>query len=250
MAETAHREAVPGSPSPVRPPAPEPSWSVLAHSGTLVLSRSTLEFVVYTPQAVFGRWPVTEEGYRHAAETFEAHRQSLAHGIAYTATGYRDPGRAGLPEEPVVRSKTYASPLSYVGSTRRIVAWARELAARSPSYAILGWCAAMVALLAVWAFLLFWYFVIFFLFGIFVIPYRLVRRSQRKSLHVQQTSLATQQAMLQQMAAQQMAAQQMAAQQMAQLQPPAWPAAHQPSRSTPSARPPPQPSIDPPPRSP
>jgi hypothetical protein len=65
------------------------------------------------------------------------------------------------------------------------------------------WTAAALALIIMWSVLAVWYFIIFFLFGIFVIPCRLMRRSQRKNLHVQTTALATQQAMFQQMTAQQ-----------------------------------------------
>jgi hypothetical protein len=38
--------------------------------------------------------------------------------------------------------------------------------------------------------------VIFGVFGVFTFPFRLMRRSQRKSQHLQQVSLATQQAIL------------------------------------------------------
>jgi GAF domain-containing protein len=54
-----------------------------------------------------------------------------------------------------------------------------------------------------------WYIVVFGLFGVFTFPFRLMRRSQRKSQHVQQVSLATQQAMFAQQQ-QQMYAQQQA----------------------------------------
>jgi uncharacterized protein (DUF58 family) len=73
---------------------------------------------------------------------------------------------------------------------------------RSPAYDVLVWIVAITALIAVWSFLVVWYFVIFVVFGVFVIPYRLIRRSQRKALHVQKTALATQQAMFQQMSVQ------------------------------------------------
>ena len=147
-------------------------------------------------------------GYRYATETYQAHAQSLAHGIAYTATGYQDPARLGLPTEAAIKSTTYASPMSYIGSTRRILAWAKKTSERSPSMMVVVWVAAAFAFLFMWSFLVIWYFIVFVLFGIFMIPYRLVRRSQRKALHVQQTTLATQQAMLQQMAGQQQPANQ------------------------------------------
>jgi hypothetical protein len=178
-------------------------WTVLASDGVLALSQSPKEYAVYNQNSFLGTWELTPEGYRYASETYEAHRQSAAHGVAYTATGYQDPQRLGLPTDPILKSKTYASPMSYVGSTRRILAWSSKLAKRSPSFAVLGWTAGVLAMLFMWTFLLFWYLIVFGLFGILMIPWRLIRRSQRKNLHVQQTSLATQQAMLQQMAAQQ-----------------------------------------------
>jgi len=198
-------------------PRPPKTWKVLASTGGVALSQSEQEYAVYNESSFLGTWPLTSEGYRYAVQTYEAYQQSPAHGVAYTATGYQDPERLALPTDPVLKSKSYASPMSYVGSTRRIVAWASKLAKRSPAFAILGWSAAVMAMLFMWSFLLFWYFIVFGLFGILMIPWRLIRRSQRKNLHVQQTSLATQQAMLQQMAAQQ---QQLQRQQQGQFPPP------------------------------
>jgi hypothetical protein len=172
------------------------TWTVVASSGGLVLGQSPEHYAVYDQQNHYGAWPLTTEGYDYAV-------RSLAHGIAYTTTGYEDPTRLGLPTEAKVKSQTYASPLSYVGSTRRILAWVSKASKRSPAFTILTWTAAILAMLFMWVFLFFWYFVVFFLFGIFTFPYRFIRRSQRKNLHVQQTALATQQAMLQQMSIQQ-----------------------------------------------
>jgi hypothetical protein len=198
-------DSEPVSPPATTPPATAiaPPWAVLATNGGLTLAQSPSEYGVYNQNSFLGTWPLTPEGYRYAVQTYEAHQQSPAHGLAYTATGYQDPERLGLPTDPTLKSKTYSSPMSFVGSTRRIVAWASKLAKRSPGFAVVGWTLASLAMLSMWSFLLVWYFVVFWLFGIFVIPYRLIRRSQRKNLHVQQTSLATQQVMLQQMAAQQ-----------------------------------------------
>jgi len=196
---------------------PPKAWKVLASNAGVALSQSEQEYAVYNQNSFLGTWPLTEEGYRYAVQTYEAHQQSPAHGVAYTATGYQDPERLGLPTDPVMKSKTYAAPMSYVGSTRRIVAWASKLAKRSPAYAVLGWTAGVMAMLFMWSFLLVWYFIVFVLFGLLMIPWRLIRRSQRKNLHVQQTSLATQQAMLQQMATQQ---QQIQRQQQGHFPPP------------------------------
>jgi hypothetical protein len=201
--------------APVVEPPPVVEWTAVAMAGELVLGQSAAEYAVYNRQYTFGRWPRTDEGYQLAVQTYDAHRQSLAHGIAFTAAGYQDPERLGLPTEPAIVSITYAAPLSYVGSTRRILTWATKAARRTPSLAALTWVGSIVALVAVWIFLVFWYALIFGIFGIFVIPYRLIRRSQRKSVHVQRTSLATQQAMLQQMSEQLAAQQQLVAQQLA-----------------------------------
>lgn len=188
---------------------PQPhSWTVIAATGPLALGRSSQEFAVYDAKMTYGRWPLTPEGERYARETYEAHGQSLAHGIAYSAAGYQDPQRLGLPTKPVMKSQTYASPMSYVGSTRRIVAWAKGAGARNAGLAVLVWSVAVVAMLCMWSFLLFWYFIAFGLFGVFVLPFRAIRRSQRKSHHVQRQTLATQQAMYQQMTNQRTAMQQ------------------------------------------
>jgi len=189
---------------------PAETWTVLATSGPLMLAHSDEQFAVYDQQRTYGRWPKTDEGYRFAYEAYAAHSQSLLHGLAYTSTGYRDPDRLGLPTTPVLKSQTYAAPLSFIGSFRRIAAWASRLAKRSPAHAALGWTLGVIAILLTWAFVACWYFVVFGLFGIFVIPYRLVRRSSRRTQHIQATALATQQAMLQQ---QQVLLQQLALQQ-------------------------------------
>jgi hypothetical protein len=194
-------ETMPQASSQQRPLGPpSPSWTVLSASGPLVFAQSEHEYSVYDQHNTYGRWPRTADGYRFANETFAAHSQSLAHGVAYTAAGYRDPVAVGMPVDPVLKSKSYAAPLSFIGSSRRLIAWATKLATRSPAYAVLGWVLAVVAIILAWMFIAVWYSVIFGLFGVFVIPYRLIRRSSRKSLHVQQTALATQQAMYQQMA--------------------------------------------------
>ncbi len=212
-------------------------WTVLAATGPLVLANSDDEYAVYDDRRTYGRWPKTPEGYRFASETYSAHSQSLVHGVAYMTAGYQDPARLGLPTDPVLKSQTYSAPLSYVGSTRRLIAWAGKVAKRSPVYAVLCWTLAIITMLLAWAFITCWYVVVFGLFGIFVIPYRLVRRSSRKSQHIQRTALATQQAMLQQ--------QQAMIQQLAQQQ--AYLASGQaPPLPPPGAGPAPPPPLPPP----
>lgn len=176
-------------------------WTLLDQAGPLVLASSDHEYAVYDHDQTYGRWPKTPQGFRVATETFGAYSQSRAHGVAYAAAGYQDPERLGLPTAPVVKSTTYAAPLSFVGSTRRILAWLRGAVVRNPHLRVPLTIVTVLGLLVTWAFVFCWYCVVFGLFGIFMVPYRLIRRSQRKSLHVQQTALATQQAMYQQMTA-------------------------------------------------
>lgn len=216
------------------------SWTVLEATGSLVLGESDTEYAVYDQNNQYGRWPKTPEGHRFATETYGAHSQSLAHGVAYTATGYQDPARLGLPTEPVVKSQTYASPLSFVGSARRIIAWATKAGQRSPMFSAIAWVLAVIAILFAWAFVAVWYLIIFGLFGIFMFPYRLIRRGSRKSLHMQRTMLATQQAMFQQQAHQTRSMQQPIPPQYATpgTPPPAPPTAIPP----PAGQPPGQPS--------
>ena len=76
---------------------------------------------------------------------------------------------------------TYASPLSFVGSTRRLIGLAR----RQPWL----WPIVLVAIPAAWLFLVVWYVIVFGLFGLVTIPFRLIRRGQRKSLALQRTQL-------------------------------------------------------------
>jgi hypothetical protein len=99
-----------------------------------------------------------------------------------------------VPQTPIVSKQTYASPMSFVGSTRRILRWTDRDRATWSQIAV--WTAVALGLVLVWALLLNWYFVIFVVFGIFVIPYRLIRRSQRKSAHLQRVQLATMQAFM------------------------------------------------------
>jgi Flp pilus assembly protein TadB len=84
--------------------------------------------------------------------------------------------------------------MSFVGSTRRMVTWGSR--DRSTGASVTVWAAVALGLILVWAFLGLWYFIIFGAFGIFVFPYRLIRRSQRKSAHLQRVQLATMQAMM------------------------------------------------------
>jgi hypothetical protein len=82
--------------------------------------------------------------------------------------------------------QTYASPMSFVGGTRRMTTWAGEKTGGMSAFA---WTAAVLGLPMFWIFLIVWYFVVFGLFGLFTIPFRFFRRGQRKSLALQQEQL-------------------------------------------------------------
>jgi Flp pilus assembly protein TadB len=83
-------------------------------------------------------------------------------------------------------SQSYSSPLSFVGSTRRLLGWPGR---KTGPTAIMAWTGVAVALPCIWLFLLGWYLVVFGLFGVITIPLRLLRRHQRKELAVQQKQL-------------------------------------------------------------
>ena len=80
------------------------------------------------------------------------------------------------------KRETYASPMSFVGSTRRTARWVHSQSAWL-------WTIAAPALLMFWMFLLVWYFIVFGVFGLIAIPFRSHRRHQRKELAVQQRQL-------------------------------------------------------------
>lgn len=93
-----------------------------------------------------------------------------------------------MAEDRLVPRQTYSSPTSFVGSARRLGAWAGR---GSTVASVLKWPLAAVAISLVWAFLGVWYVVVFGVFGLFTIPFRLFRRGQRKSLAVQTEQLRT-----------------------------------------------------------
>lgn len=92
-------------------------------------------------------------------------------------------------------AQTYASPMSFVGGTRRAVAWARR---QSGLLEVLAWIVALCYLPLFWLFLVAWYVVVFGIFGIITIPIRMLRRGQRKSLAVQKAQLEAMQKMAEQ----------------------------------------------------
>ena len=107
-----------------------------------------------------------------------------------------EPSAAGIiPDVPIMRKQSYASPMSYIGITRRGTAWVRRVGDNRWKTG-LAVTALVLFLAAMYVVLLGWYFIIFVLFGVFTFPYRLVRRSHRKQEHMQKQQLATMQAML------------------------------------------------------
>lgn len=100
-----------------------------------------------------------------------------------------------VPAAPISARKTYASPMSYVGSLRRVTAWIRDFG-DTPAKAIAAWALGIAAITIIWAIVTAWYAVTVVLFGIFLIPFRLIRRGHRKQVHLQEQQLATMQAMM------------------------------------------------------
>ena len=85
-----------------------------------------------------------------------------------------------------VPKQTYSSPMSFVGSARRLTGWAKR---QEGALAVLAWLAVAVALPCFWMFLLLWYVIAFGVFGVITVPLRLMRRGQRKSQAIQEAQL-------------------------------------------------------------
>jgi hypothetical protein len=100
-----------------------------------------------------------------------------------------------VPDAPIMRKQTYSSPMSFVGITRRGTAWMRKVGT-NPWKAALAVVALLVFPPTMYGVILFWYVIVFGVFGLFTIPFRFIRRGQRKSEAVQRQQLATMQAMM------------------------------------------------------
>ena len=100
-----------------------------------------------------------------------------------------------VPTAPISAKKTYASPMSYVGSFRRVTEWIRSFS-DTPPKAILAWALGATAIAVMWSVVTIWYAITIGLFGILMIPFRLIRRGHRKQVHLQEQQLATMQAMM------------------------------------------------------
>jgi hypothetical protein len=101
-----------------------------------------------------------------------------------------------LPQAPILAKQTYASPMSYVGITRRTTAWVRRVGTSNPAAAAAAWFAALIFLGGMYSVLVLWYFVTVVIFGWLLVPFRIIRRSHRRQEHLQRQQLATMQAML------------------------------------------------------
>jgi hypothetical protein len=77
-----------------------------------------------------------------------------------------------------------SAPMSFVGSTARI--WRLTRASTQAWARVLLGSLAVLLLPVAWVGVLAWYAVVFGLFGLFAIPFRLIRRGQRKQLHATQ----------------------------------------------------------------
>jgi hypothetical protein len=102
-----------------------------------------------------------------------------------------------IPTAPALDKRTYASPMSYVGSGRRTTAWIRKTGRSGPAAAVFAWGAGITYLSLMWLVVLPVYlFVTFGIFGVFMIPFRIIRRGSRKQQHLQEVQLATMQQMM------------------------------------------------------
>lgn len=82
----------------------------------------------------------------------------------------------------MVSQRTYASPMSFTRSTKSTVVWARRTLDRNPApwFRIIVGTGVVLILALMWSFLVMWYMLAFFFFGLWVIPFRLIRRGQRR----------------------------------------------------------------------
>lgn len=77
----------------------------------------------------------------------------------------------------------YAAPLSFSGSANRIAQWPPKVK-NYPVGRLLAWIGAISLILLAWAFIATWYVLVFTFAGLWFIPYRLVRRGQRRRADV------------------------------------------------------------------
>jgi hypothetical protein len=101
-----------------------------------------------------------------------------------------------IPDTPMMKKQTYASPMSYVGSARRIKAWTHGWSLSFPLAPVVAWGVLVIGISMAWMFITGWYLFTLVFFWWFVFPFRFFRRSQRKQEALQRTQLATMQAMM------------------------------------------------------
>jgi len=87
--------------------------------------------------------------------------------------------------------RTYSSAMSYTGITRRMTAWARRFGGTETWKKITGWTLVVLGLGLAWALVTMWYVLVFGVLWIVAIPYRMIRRSQRRTVHLQEQQLET-----------------------------------------------------------
>ncbi len=72
----------------------------------------------------------------------------------------------------------YAAPFSFAGSAERISRWPKSVS--NDGWRALVWVLAVLLIGLAWAFVFSWYVIVFTVVGLWFIPYRLVRRGQRR----------------------------------------------------------------------
>jgi hypothetical protein len=90
------------------------------------------------------------------------------------------PPYAGQVPDVIVKTETrgaiVSAPLSYTGSCQRIWRWTGDLDVPNWLHITLLTVAALIVIPVVWTFVTAWYL----FFGLWLVPYRLIRRGQRK----------------------------------------------------------------------
>ena len=123
--------------------------------------------------------------------------------IARNTGGTPSPARSLMPEAPAgggapgaIKLGTASSTMSFVGSARRVSAWAQSRAGTEQPKAALVWTAAVLGIALMWSLVAMWYVVVWGLFGIILLPFRILTRGGRRREALQRAQLATTQAML------------------------------------------------------
>jgi hypothetical protein len=88
---------------------------------------------------------------------------------------FTEPQDQPVPVTPLLSERVIvAAPFSFTGSAQRIWLWTQPSRQGWPQVGMVT--LAVLAIACAWTFILYWYLI----FGLLVVPYRLIRRGQRK----------------------------------------------------------------------